>query len=76
MFKVFFSIIFGISLGIIIVSIFKFSNRLHGPNSNIIVKNIYHDSSNDKYKLVPEKCDCPLKQKLAIYSFSSLFKKS
>ncbi len=51
------SIILGLFLGILFVFYLKKQNY-HGPDSNIIRKNIYYDiKTNSCFKLIPILCD-------------------
>ena len=52
----FISVILGLILGVLLVCLYK-KQKYHGPNSNIIKKNIYYDfETKTCFKLVPILC--------------------
>lgn len=54
------TIIIGFIIGIFIGNILFNKNIYKGPDSNIIVNQIYTDSDNKKYKWIPQICICPI----------------
>lgn len=60
MFKIILSMLLGLFIGFILSKIiFKPSIKYHGPNSNTIRKQIYHQN-NGCYQLVPTLCIRPI----------------
>jgi hypothetical protein len=53
-----FIIIIGYTIGYYLMSSYIYSNQnFHGPDSNIIIKNIYHQDGK-YYTFIPEICIC------------------
>jgi hypothetical protein len=55
-----FTIIIGLSIGLIIGYLIFKKYKYKGPDSNIISKEIYTESNGKKYKLIPKICICPI----------------
>jgi len=54
------SIIIGLVFGILLGNLFFDKRIYHGPDSNIIIKEIYSDLDGKQYKWVPKICICPI----------------
>jgi hypothetical protein len=55
-----FVMIIGLSIGMVLGYFLFKKYHYKGPDSNIISKKIYTDSSGQKYKFVPKVCVCPI----------------
>lgn len=53
-------ILIGSIIGLIIGYFIFFKTIYKGPDSNVIIKQIYVDSNNKQFKYIPQVCICPL----------------